>query len=91
MNDPSNTYQELVEENSLLKQKVQELEVIAGERRKAERGLRDTENKFKILTEKMSDIAWIADMNLKTLYVTPSINTVPVSNTPLTLPTIYST
>jgi len=76
MNDPSNTYQELVEENSLLKQKVQELEVIAGERRKAERGLRDTENKFKILTEKMSDIAWIADMNLKTLYVTPSIKTV---------------
>lgn len=76
MNDPSKTYQELAEENSLLRQKVQELEIIARERRKDERGLRDSENKYKILTEKMSDIAWIADMNLKTLYVTPSIKTV---------------
>lgn len=76
MTDPSKTHQELVEENSLLRQKVQELEAISGERRKAEKGLRDSENKYKILTEKMSDIAWIADMNLKTLYVTPSIQTV---------------
>ncbi|HOE33889.1 MAG TPA: PAS domain-containing protein [Smithella sp.] len=76
MNEPSKIYQELAEENYLLRQKVQELEIIAGERRKAEKGLRDSENKYKILTEKMSDIAWIADMNLKTLYVTPSIQTV---------------
>jgi len=76
MNDTSKSYSELVEENSRLKQKVQELEIVAGERRKVERGLRDSENKYKTLTEKMSDIAWIADMNLKTLYVTPSIKTV---------------
>jgi len=29
MSDPSKTYQELAEENSLLKQKVQKLEIIA--------------------------------------------------------------
>jgi diguanylate cyclase (GGDEF)-like protein/PAS domain S-box-containing protein len=46
------------------------------ERMLAEASLRKSENKFRLMTEQMSDIAWIADMNLQTVYVTPSIRTV---------------
>ena len=46
------------------------------DRKQAEEALRESENKYRFLTEKMTDIVWMADMNLKTLYVTPSIQTV---------------
>ncbi len=46
------------------------------ERRRAEEALRESENKYRLLTEKMTDIVWISDMNLKTFYVTPSVYTV---------------
>ncbi|MDD2275960.1 MAG: response regulator [Smithellaceae bacterium] len=46
------------------------------ERRLAEQKLRENEKRYKLLTEKMTDIVWISDMNLKTLYVTPSVQSV---------------
>ena len=46
------------------------------ERKKAEEALRESEQKYKFLAEGMSDIVWIMDLNLKTLYVSPSIKTV---------------
>ena len=46
------------------------------DRKRAEEALRDSEKKYRLLTEKMSDVVWIADMNLRTVYVTPSIQTV---------------
>jgi len=45
-------------------------------RRRAEEALRESERRFKLITEKMTDIVWIADMNLRTVYVTPSIEKV---------------
>ncbi len=35
--------------------------------------LEESEKRFRLITEKMTDIVWIADMGLRTLYVTPSI------------------
>ena len=46
------------------------------ERRNMEEVLRESERKYRILTEKMSDIVWIADLNLRTVYVTPSVQKV---------------
>ena len=46
------------------------------ERRRAEEALKESENKYRLLTEKMTDIVWISDINLKTVYVTPSVYTV---------------
>lgn len=43
------------------------------ERKKAEGVLQASEQKYRFLTEKMNDILWIMDMNLQTIYVTPSI------------------
>ncbi len=46
------------------------------ERRRMEEALRDSERRYRLLTEKMSDVVWIADMNLRTVYITPSVQTV---------------
>lgn len=43
------------------------------ERNRVQEALRESENKYRLITEKMSDIVWIADMNLRTVYVTPSV------------------
>jgi len=44
--------------------------------KRAEEELRESEKKYKLLTEKMSDIVWIADMNLRTVYISPSVSKV---------------
>lgn len=46
------------------------------DRKQAEATLKENERIFRLLTEKMTDIVWITDMNLKTVYVTPSIKTI---------------
>ncbi len=45
-------------------------------RRQMEEALRQSERQYRLITEKMSDIVWIADMNLQTVYVTPSVQTI---------------
>ena len=46
------------------------------DRKRAENALRESENKFRLLTERITDVVWTTDMNLKELYVSPSIQTV---------------
>ncbi len=46
------------------------------ERTRAENALRESERKYRLLTEKMTDIVWIANMDLRTIYVTPSVQAV---------------
>ena len=41
--------------------------------RKAYDQLQESEKQYRLITEKMSDIVWIADMNLRVIYVTPSV------------------
>lgn len=45
-------------------------------RRVFEEELRESEKKYKLLAEKMTDIVWIMDLNLRTIYVSPSIQNV---------------
>ncbi len=73
MKDPSGTHANLVEEISALKQKIREMEQSAAESRRAEAVLRDDERKYRFLTENMADVAFIVDMDLKTTYVSPSV------------------
>ncbi|MDX9821762.1 MAG: PAS domain S-box protein [Syntrophales bacterium] len=44
-------------------------------RRNTKDALRESEKKYRLLAEKMTDIVWIQDMNLRTTYVSPSIKT----------------
>ncbi|MFA5195565.1 MAG: PAS domain S-box protein, partial [Bacteroidales bacterium] len=46
------------------------------QRKRSEDELRESENKYKFLTETMTDIIWIMDLNLRTTYVSPSIQKV---------------
>ena len=46
------------------------------ERKKVEEKLRESERQYRFLTEKMSDIIWIADMNLRIIYISPSVKNV---------------
>jgi PAS domain S-box-containing protein len=46
------------------------------ERKHAEEKLLENERQYKLLTEKMSDIIWIADMNLQTIYTSPSVKNI---------------
>jgi PAS domain S-box-containing protein len=46
------------------------------ERKRAEEALRKSEEKFRFLAEKMSDIVWTLDRNFRTTYVSPSIKKV---------------
>jgi PAS domain S-box-containing protein/putative nucleotidyltransferase with HDIG domain len=46
------------------------------ERKRAEEDLKENERRYRLLTEKMSDIVWIADLNLRTNYISPSIKNV---------------
>jgi PAS domain S-box-containing protein/putative nucleotidyltransferase with HDIG domain len=44
--------------------------------RKTKEKLQESEKLYRFLTEKMSDIVWIADMNLRTTYISPSVKNV---------------
>ena len=46
------------------------------ERKRADEDLKENERQYRFLTEKMSDIVWIADLNLRTNYISPSIKNV---------------
>jgi PAS domain S-box-containing protein len=43
------------------------------QRKREANALRESERQYKLITEKMTDIVWIADMDLKVIYVTPSV------------------
>lgn len=70
---------ELCKLNEELEQRVAErtlqLTLEIDERQLAEAALRESEKKYRYLTDKMYDVAWITDMNLRTVYVSPSIET----------------
>lgn len=46
------------------------------DRKQAEEALQASEQKYRLLTEMMNDIIWVADLSLRTTYVSPSIEKV---------------
>ena len=51
MKDPSKTKQELIEELSVLKQKIQELEYLESDRKSSEEALWESEERYRALFE----------------------------------------
>jgi DNA-binding response OmpR family regulator len=45
---------------------------IAIQNARLHKAIRDSEEKYRLITENMSDMVWLMDMNLKTIYLSPS-------------------
>lgn len=73
MKDTPANNPEPIEDVSALQQKIRELEQSIAESRRTEEALRASEAKFRFLSENMADVAFMVDMNLRTTYVSPSI------------------
>jgi len=73
MNDLSTQNQALRKEINRLQIKIRKMEKAESESRRIREALRESEKKYRFITEKMTDIVWIQDMTLRTRYVSPSI------------------
>jgi len=66
----------VVERTLQLEETNRNLETQIDERKQTVKSLTESERKYRLLTEKMMDIVWILDMNLRTVYVSQSIEAV---------------
>jgi two-component system cell cycle sensor histidine kinase/response regulator CckA len=73
MNHQTHTNQELIEEISILKQKIKELEQFKLEHHQVIDALRESEEKYRIIAENTVDLISIVDMNLRFTYISPSV------------------
>jgi PAS domain-containing protein len=73
MHDPSGINQELLEENALLKQRIQELELSDSDRERAEEALRESDERYRTLVENASDIVYRTDENGYFTFVNPAL------------------
>ena len=72
MKDSSRTKQELIEELSILKKKIKKLATIKSNHKQTEAALRESEKKYRLITENTADLIFIRDMNLRLTYVSPN-------------------
>lgn len=62
--------------NLLVREEAVHLEKEISERKRVEEGLRESEERYRFLAEKMADIVWTLDLEFHTTYVSPSVEDV---------------
>ncbi|HOO36910.1 MAG TPA: PAS domain S-box protein [Deltaproteobacteria bacterium] len=69
--------EELIRERTIeLERSNEQLKVEVGERLQAQEELRESEAKYRFLTEKMNDIVWTADLDFNVTYDSPAVQKV---------------
>ena len=73
MADQSKTIQALTAENTALKERIRKLEATYEGLKSTQETLQENAARYRFLANKMTDVVWIQDLNLRTVYVSPSV------------------
>jgi PAS domain S-box-containing protein/putative nucleotidyltransferase with HDIG domain len=73
MPNSSGKYQEILQENSLLKKRIKEIEQSESDRRQSVAALRESEKKYRLIAENTADLIMILDMNMRFTYISPAV------------------
>jgi two-component system, cell cycle sensor histidine kinase and response regulator CckA len=88
MKDKNMTKEQLLRELEKARQQIAEWQETALKNQRAAETLRESNDRYQSLTEKMSDIIWTMDLNLRSTYLSPSIDKF-LGTTPEERPTLH--
>ena len=73
MPETDTTHDQLIAENTALRQRIAALEAAAAEHAQIKEALQESEARYRLLAEHVTDVIWVRDMQLFPTYISPSV------------------